>query len=139
MNVRRLIVTAMLALSALTIGLAGLRGKEKDDGIEEMMERVHRGKKSPLRQLEKQVDAKAPDWQVASNQVPPFQKMSRLLTGSRRAAIKDASDGYADAVKALATAVGKRDQDGTRKALKLLNASCADCHYQGGPGGRLDD
>ncbi len=126
----------LILLSSFSIALSA---KEKDDKIEDMMEKVHEGKRSPFRRTKSQLAAAKPDWKEVSDQIPAFQKMSQLLTEARKAEIKDASGGYADAIKALTAAANKQDHDAARKAITLLTASCADCHYKGGPGGKLDD
>jgi len=135
------ILPAVAAGYGLAISIADdqpRRGKE-GGGVEHLMERTHEGRKSPLGQTKGQLGAAAPDWNVIDKQIEAFQAMSRALSESRKAAIKDAADGYADAVKDLTAAAKKRDAAAARAALKALTNSCTDCHYKGGPGGRLDD
>ncbi len=117
----------------------GRDGRKAGGGVEHLMERTHEGRRSPLGQTKAQLAAKLPAWDVVNKQIEAFQTMSRALTDSRKAAIKDAADGYADAVKDLAAAAKKRDAAAARTALNALTNSCADCHYKGGPGGRLED
>ena len=117
----------------------GKGGRKQGGGIEHLMERTHEGRNSPLGQTKGQLGAAAPDWNVILQQVEAFQVMSKALTEARKAEIKDAADGYADAVKDLAAAAKKRDRAAAQAALKALTNSCTDCHYKGGPGGRLED
>jgi cytochrome c556 len=65
--------------------------------------------------------------------------MSKALTKAKNKEVREASDGYVDAVKQLGEQLKKRDTMGARKAIMLLGESCSDCHYKGGPGGRLED
>ncbi len=70
--------------------------------------------------------------------VPRLAAMSDALATAKDKDVRDAADGYVSAVKELAVQANKRDAVRTRAALTALSNSCADCHYKGGPGGKLD-
>jgi hypothetical protein len=113
--------------------------KQKDDRVEEMMERIHEGRKSPLGRTKAELAADVPDWIELAKHAVTFSSMSEALKKSPVMEIRDSAEGYADAVEALSAAVKQRDPIKARSALKALASSCTDCHYKGGPGGKLDD
>lgn len=112
-----------------------------DDGDEigDLMERVHSGRRSPMRQTEEQISQNAPTWPIVDRHLPSFARMAGALQRARKAEVRDASDGYAKAVAELTKSVQARNVKTSRTALKALRESCSDCHYKGGPGGKLDD
>ncbi len=107
--------------------------------VGDVMERVHRGRRSPLRQTEQQLGADRPAWSVVDQQLPAFGQMAEALRRARKADVRESADGYITSVNDLAKAVRGLNLGNARKALKALNDSCGDCHYKGGPGGKLDD
>jgi cytochrome c556 len=111
--------------------------QNEDEAVEHLMEKVHEGKKSPYRQLEKNLQAERPDWGAIAETLPTLQKMANLLKDSRVADIRDSSDGYRDAVKQLTQQTQEKNLAQARKALEALKNSCADCHFKGGVGGKL--
>jgi hypothetical protein len=133
-SARLLTGTFVFLILCLSIAWA----KEKYDRVHDQMEKVHEGRKSPMGRLGAELTKENPDWQTVDKQLPAFKSMSEVLSTSSHDEIKDSADGYADAVKALATAAQKRDRAESQAALKLLKNSCADCHFKGGPGGNLE-
>jgi hypothetical protein len=128
----------MLAVFGLA-GIATFADHGEDDSVEELMENIHEGKRSPYRQVKRQVEAQAPAWPIVDAAIPRFAAMRRALLESRNAGIKESADGYADAVQGLADAARKRDAPALRKAVDSLSQSCGDCHFEGGAGGEIDD
>lgn len=126
-----------LVTPPLTWGDVADRGE--DDEVHDLMETVHEGKNSPWRKVNRAVKADSIDWKEIESAIPRFEKMSAALAKAKDAAVRDAAGGYIDSVKDLAAQSKKRDVPGARKALKSLSQSCADCHYKGGPGGKLED
>lgn len=120
------------------VGLSVTWAKEKYDQIHDQMEKVHEGRKSPMRQTQAELAKDVPAWDVIDKQLPAFKSMSEALSKSSHDEIKDSADGYADAVKALGAAAQKRDRAESQAALKLLTNSCANCHFKDGPGGELE-
>ncbi|MCE9547918.1 MAG: hypothetical protein K8T25_20800 [Planctomycetia bacterium] len=125
-----------MAIVSLGVGL--LWAGEKYGHIEDQMEKVHKGKRSPLKQTQEQLAKESPTWDVVDKQLPAFKAMSQALKDSKNSAITDAADGYTTAIDDLVAAVKKQDVTAARTALKNLTNSCADCHYKGGPGGKLE-
>ena len=112
---------------------------DHDDAVHDLMEKTHEGKKSPWKTVARAVSADPIQWAVVDSALPRFEKMSLALAKAKDADVRDSADGYIDSVKELAAKAKIRDAAGTREALKSMSQSCADCHYKGGPGGRLDD
>jgi cytochrome c556 len=139
MDLRYALATMTAALLCVGICFSTAWAKEKHDRIHDQMEKVHEGRKSPLRQTQGELAKDMPSWDVVDKELPAFKSMSDALTNSRREDIRDSAGGYADAVTALATAAKNRDLGNARTALKLLKNSCSDCHFKGGPGGSLEN
>ncbi len=134
------IVLAGMALAApVILGVAASADRDDDERVEELMERVHEGKRSPYRQLRAQTEAQVPAWQVVDATLPRFDQMSRALLESKDGDIKGSADGYAEAVKEIVAAAKQRDTKALRGAYQSLNNSCGDCHFKGGVGGELDE
>ncbi len=116
-----------------------LADKKKDKAVEELMEKVHEGKKSPFKQALGAAAKNPPDWNTLAGALPRLEQMSAALKNSKVTDIKDSSDSYVEAVASLAATTKAKDADGARKALESLKQSCEDCHYKGGIGGELED
>jgi cytochrome c556 len=112
--------------------------KNRDKKIHELMEKVHEGRRSPLAQLKTQLGANATSWDLVDKQLPQFAAMSKALREATNDDVRAAADGYVGAVKTLEAAAKRRNQADARQALKELTSSCRDCHFKGGPGGKLD-
>jgi hypothetical protein len=128
-----------LAIAAMVVRVSALADDDEDDKVEELMERVHDGKRSPYRQLRNQLGGAAPAWPAIDATLPAFQAMARALAESRDADVKESADGYVEAVGELVAAARRRDQRSLGAAFKSLGESCGDCHFEGGVGGELDD
>jgi hypothetical protein len=129
---------AIAAVCFVSICLTAAWAKEKYDRLHDQMEKVHDGRRSPLRQTQSELAKDAPAWDVIDKQLPAFKSMSEALSKSSPDEVKDSAGGYSEAITALATAAKKRDVAESRAALKLLTGSCADCHFKDGPGGLLE-
>ena len=112
---------------------------DDEDEVEEMMEKVHEGKRSPFGQIKQAIRNEPPRWEVIEKQLPKLVKMSELLRKAENDKITDNADSYLDATTQLGKALKVKDADAVRKAFKSLGESCADCHFKGGVGGELDD
>ena len=128
-------------LCGLTLLLAAAAGADdnEDERVEELMERTHEGRRSPYGRLRRAVDGEAMPWPAVEQAVREFEPMTRALQQSPVAEIRDSADGYADAVRDIGDAVRARDAEAVRTSFRALTQSCADCHFEGGVGGELDD
>lgn len=123
----------------MTLSCIGLStAKEDDDRVHDLMEKVHEGKKSPWRTTRRAVENDPVDWTAIQAALPKFSAMCEALKTAKQAEVRDSADGYVDGAKALHAAAVKRDAAAARAAVKRLADSCADCHFKGGPGGKLD-
>lgn len=112
---------------------------DEDEQVEELMEKIHEGKRSPYRHLQTQAEAPVPAWQIVEATLPRFDAMSRALLESTNDDVQGSADGYVDAVRELVAATRTRDAKALRGAVQSLGESCGDCHFKGGVGGQLDD
>lgn len=133
------LLVGIVACSLLSQRLAFAdKDDDEDDKVHELMEKTHEGKKSPWKKAVKAAQADPIDWGTISQALPRLAAMSNALTTAKDQEVRDAADGYTSAVKELTVQANKRDAVRTRAALTALSNSCADCHYKGGPGGKLD-
>lgn len=138
MRSRRFAVGLVLA-GATIVGVVGSADHGEDDLVEKLMEKTHDGKKSPYPKVRAQVEAPSVDWKLVGAAVPRFEAMSRALLASEDDDVRSSADGYVSAVAEIAAAVGKRDRNALGRGFQSLRASCGDCHFKGGVGGKLDD
>lgn len=131
------LLVGLLAGSALMQRLA-LAGKDEDEKVHDLMEKTHEGKKSPWKKAVQAAQGNPIDWATINQALPRLADMSKALETAKNKDVRDAADGYDNAVKELTLQANKRDAVRTRAALTALSNSCTDCHYKGGPGGKLD-
>ncbi|QDU26639.1 hypothetical protein ETAA8_17200 [Anatilimnocola aggregata] len=144
---RRASVISLSFTSCLLIGFLAYQlnqreaygGKDdEDEKVHELMEKTHEGKKSPWKKAIQASQANPIDWATINQALPRLADMSEALVTTKDKDVRDAADGYVAAVQELAMQANKRDTVRARAALTTLSDSCADCHYKGGPGGKLD-
>jgi len=131
-------IVTVACLIAAPLAIAEKGSKEKFKDVEHMMERVHEGKNSPYKSSVAQLKTDKPNWDLLMKNLPDLKKMADLMKNHKSADIKDSSDTYVEGVQALGEAVGKKNLDGAKAAIKKLENACGDCHYKGGVGGKLD-
>ena len=135
---RRFFLLIGVTLSVLGLIAVKLHADHVDERVEKLMEKTHEGKRSPYGQLHQIVEGPGATWPVIEQTVMGFEPMCRALLESENPDIKGSADGYVDAVKAIITAVNRRDAKGVRTGYDSLKQSCGDCHYKGGIGGQLE-
>ena len=113
--------------------------EDDEDEVAELMEKTHEGKNSPWKRVKRASSQDPMDWEAIRLALPRLEAMSKALGTAKSQDVRDSADGYVDAVKKLTAQAKKKDAVGTRAALMALANSCADCHFKGGPGGKLDD
>ena len=138
MRNKSILLTGVFLIIALIASDRSVWADGKYGKLEDQMERVHEGKKSPYRLIESQTKADSPDFATMEKALPSLEGMAKTLKEFKASEIKDASDGYVTAVEELVAAVHKKDAKASRASFKKLSNSCADCHYKDGPGGRLE-
>jgi len=129
------IVAAGLAALAVAAAVFVIR---HDWVVEDLMERVHAGRESPWAAVRAQGSRDAPEWELLRARVPIFLEMAAALEAAKHPDTRASADGYAAAARGLGEAVRGADAVRLREAIGALEASCADCHFDGGVGGVLD-
>lgn len=132
------VLLGLLTSSLLIQRMASGDKRDEDEKVHDLMERTHEGKKSPWKRALQAAERDPIDWATINQSLPRLAEMSSALATAKDKDVRDAADGYVAAVKALAVQTNKRDAVRVRAALQAISDSCADCHYKGGPGGKLD-
>lgn len=138
-RIRTGIVMVGFVFSACLLAQSLFAKDDDGESVGDLMERVHKGRRSPMRQTEQQLAQYRPQWPIVDQQLPAFGRMAEALRRARKAEVRDAADGYVTSVTDLAKAVRARNVRSARLAFQALTESCGDCHYKRGPGGKLDD
>lgn len=112
--------------------------EDEDDKVHDLMEKVHEGKKSPWKRGEAAAKQNPVDWATIKTVLPRLEAMSLALQNAKSKEVRDTADSYVVAVKDISKTLAKQDAAGVREAFTALSNSCTDCHYKGGPGGKLD-
>jgi hypothetical protein len=105
--------------------------------VEELMERVHEGNRSPWAIAGTQARAEVPPWESVRQTGLAFVEMGQALESAKSADIRDAADGYVAAATGFMDAATRQDPEALRGAFGALERSCNDCHHAGGVGGTL--
>ena len=134
---KRIILISAAVIVTTALVAIGLFVAGHDWVVEELMGEIHVGAESPWSRLNAQATAQPPEWSKLELIVSPFDEMCQALLGAKSAAIRDAADGYVDAVEKLKTSIDSRDLPAFQNASQALRKSCADCHAPGGVGGEL--
>ena len=112
--------------------------EDEDDKVHDLMEKVHEGKKSPWKKGEAAAKQNPVDWATIKMALPRLEAMSQALQNAKSKEVRETADSYVVAVKDISKSLAKQDAAGVREAFVALSNSCTDCHYKGGPGGKLD-
>lgn len=125
----------------MTIALDSSQGwakEDEDDKVHDLMEKVHKGKNSPWKTGANAASKNPVDWAAIKTALPRLEDMSKALVNAKKKEVRDTADSYVVAIKDIANGLAKQDTAATRAAFTALSNSCSDCHYKGGPGGKLD-
>ena len=141
---RKIMTTAGLAcIIAAMAGWAAVYGEDKagkkaptHENIKEMMAKVHKGDRSPLANVQKELKAETPDWVQVSKNAKVLGDMAEMLriggpySYSERiaAAQQRVADRYADSVKDLDKAASNKDRKAATAALTGMTNTCSSCH-----------
>ena len=125
------------ALAALAIvGLALATAGAKDDevpSIKEVMQKLHKGAKSPLAAIKKSLADDSPDWKDLQDKTKDFVILGAALAKNEPPkgefeSWKKLADGYFEDSKDLDDAAKEEDLKATRDAFKEVSGSCMACH-----------
>lgn len=79
MNVRLLLLLSGAILCLAISPFASARDEDEGGSVGDLMERVHKGRRSPMRQTEQQLAQLHPQWPVVEQQLPAFVRMCQAL------------------------------------------------------------
>jgi|SRR5579884_2697372 len=105
----------------------------KTPTIKEVMDKLHRGAKSPLSQVKKELRSRRPDWVQLQKQTKDFVILGAALAKNSpprgsKASWSKLSLAYFNNAKTLDEAVEAENQRAANAALGKLSHSCAACH-----------
>jgi hypothetical protein len=106
---------------------------EKTPSIKTVMQKLHKGAKSPLAKLKTGLKQDSPDWKNLQNLTKDFVILGASLAKSdppkgEAKAYKKLADAYFENSKALDDAAKGRDKPKAEAAFKKVSTSCAACH-----------
>jgi cytochrome c556 len=104
-----------------------------DLSIKDIMDKAHKGNKSVLRNLGKELGRTPPDWSKVDPLARELESLGEALTKATPAKGDKASwdklaGGYHADTKALASAADQKNVIGARAALGRLGKACQACH-----------
>ena len=111
---------------------AGAQDEEKPT-IKQIMGKLHKGTKAPLKAVQAELKGDSPDWGKVETEAKVIEKFGALLSKAEvprgeQAAYEGLARAYGKSAKALNEAAGDKDLAKARAATKKLGASCKDCH-----------
>ncbi|MFO0892502.1 MAG: cytochrome c [Isosphaeraceae bacterium] len=127
---------AGLLAAMAVIGLAGGTASAADDEtptIDKIMEKLHKGRKSPMATLKASLKSASPDWSAVQKETKTYAKYAGYMPKNKPPKGDDASyqklaKAYASSAKALDAAATKEDLGATKAALGKIGGSCMGCH-----------
>lgn len=125
-------VLGLLVVAGLTARPAGAQDDEKAT-IKQIMAKLHKGAKAPLKNVQAALKTGSPDWNKVSEDAKLIHKYGALLAKTEapkgdQADYEKLTKAYATSAKALEEAAEKEDLAKAKEATKKLGGSCAACH-----------
>ncbi len=127
-------VLAVMAFACLAGGSAGASDDDDETPtIKTVMEKLHKGAKSPVNNLKAALKANAPDWESVQKEAKLVKKYGDALPKNdpprgKKEAYEKLAKAYASSAKSLEEAAEKENLKGARDALKKIQGSCTACH-----------
>jgi cytochrome c556 len=126
-------IACLLVVAAVVSRPAGAADDGKADSIEKIMDKLHKGKTSPLAVLKTALKSQSPDWAKVQKQSKTLATVSADLPKfdppkGDAASFKKLAKAYATNAKDLDTAAKKEDLGETKAAFKKIGGSCMGCH-----------
>jgi cytochrome c556 len=127
-------VLAFVAMACLAAGSA--RAWDDDDetpSIKTVMDKLHKGAKSPLNTVKTALKASSPDWEEIQKQAKLFKKYGDALPKSdpprgKKEAYAKLAKAYASSAKSFEEAAERENLKGARDSFKKISGSCTTCH-----------
>jgi cytochrome c556 len=122
------ILAAMLA--------AGTLSRAADDetpGIDQIMEKLHKGRKSTMATLKTALKSQSPDWASVQKETGTYAKYAAYMPKNKppkgdEASYQKLAKAFAANSKALDEAAKKEDLGATKAAFGKIGGSCKSCH-----------
>jgi cytochrome c556 len=126
-------VAAFVALACLAAGSVGAADDDETASIKTVMEKLHKGAKSPLNNLKAALKGSSPDWETVQKDTKLFKKYGEALAKNdpprgKKEAYEKLANAFADSAKSLDEAAERENLKGARDALKKIQNSCNACH-----------
>jgi cytochrome c556 len=104
-----------------------------DLSIKEIMDKAHKGDKSVIKTIGKELRRSPPDWSKVDPLAKELESLGEALTKATpekgdKASWDKLAGGYHNDTKALASAADQKDVTGARAALGRLGKACKACH-----------
>ena len=121
-------------LACLAAGSAGASDDDDETpSIKTVMEKLHKGAKSPLNTVKAALKGNSPDWEAVQTETKLFKKYGEALPKSdpprgKKEAYEKLAKAYAASAKSLDEAAERENLKGSRDALKKITNSCTACH-----------
>ncbi len=126
-------VLAFVTIACLAVGAASARDDDETPSIKTVMEKLHKGAKSPLNTVKAALKGAAPDWEDLQKQAKLFKKYGDALPKSdpprgKKEAYAKLAKAYASSAKSFEEAAERENLKGARDAFKKITGSCTACH-----------
>jgi cytochrome c556 len=126
-------VLALLGFACLAANPAGISDDDDDPSIKTVMEKLHKGAKSPLNNVKAALKGSSPDWETVREDTKLFKKYGEALPKhdpprGKKQAYEKLAKAYAASAKSLDEAVERENLKGARDAFKKIQGSCTTCH-----------
>jgi cytochrome c556 len=127
-------VLAFVAVACLAAGSAGASDDDEETpSIKTVMEKLHKGTKSPLSSVKAALKGNSPDWEEVQKEAKLFKKYGEALPKSdpprgKKEAYAKLAKAYASSAKAFEEAAERENLKGARDAFKKITGSCTTCH-----------
>jgi cytochrome c556 len=127
-------VLAFVAVACLAAGSAGASDDDEETpSIKTVMEKLHKGAKSPLNAAKAALKGNSPDWEEIQKQAKLFKKYGEALPKSdpprgKKEAYEKLAKAYAASAKSFDQAAERENLKGARDAFKKISGSCTTCH-----------
>jgi cytochrome c556 len=126
------VALGVVGLAVLAAGRAGAQDG-KTPAIKDVMDKLHKGAKSPLAQLKAQLKAESPDWSEVQKLSKEFVEYGSALPKNTppRGDVDDfkkLATTYYENAKAIDAAARKEDKKAAQAAFSKLSSLCKTCH-----------
>ena len=130
------VVTTLVLLTGMALTLTTSKAdEEKTPTIKEIMTKAHKGGKSLIQMVGKELKADEPDWADLQKKTKELVKLGTALGKNEppkgeKASWEKLTKEYLKNAKALEDAAKKQDKAAALASQKKLTGACASCHKQ---------